>query len=94
MFLGPAFQFEDVISYDTIPNSYHVVQGSEKLIALQNRIKGKRLGLGLSFTSDTRDNIINPSTGHFLQLSFLTHFKLFGSDYEYSSSRIENHKIH
>ncbi len=89
LFFGPTVNIENVLDYDPIPNSFQILQGAEKLNRLQSRIVGKRVGLGLLLTSDTRDKIINSRRGHFLQLSFLANSKIFGSDFEYHASRVE-----
>lgn len=89
LFFGPSVNIENVISYDTVPNFFRIIENAGKLGRLQNRIEGKRIGLGLMFTSDTRDQVINTRTGHFFQASFLANSKIFGSDFDYHASRIE-----
>ncbi len=89
LFLGPSVNVENVARYDTVPNSFQIIQSTEKLDRLQNRTEGMRVGIGLTFTSDTRDHVINSRTGHFLQASFLVNSKIFGSDFDYSASRVE-----
>nr|WP_299340899.1 BamA/TamA family outer membrane protein [Allomuricauda sp.] len=89
LFLGFGANIENVSKYDTIPSSFQIIQGAEKLNLLQNRVKGKRIGLGLILTSDTRDQVINARKGHFIRLSFLANSKIFGSDFEYHASRVE-----
>ncbi len=89
VFLGPSTSVENVLKYDTIPSSFQILQGAEKLNRLQNRNEGTRVGVGFTATLDTRDKVINPRSGHFLEVSLLTHSKFFGSDFDYQASRIE-----
>ncbi len=88
-FLGPMVQMENVISYDTVPGSFQIINGETQLHQLQNRLEGWRVALGLSFTIDTRDRVINPRRGHLINLSQLIYSQAFGSDYEYSATRME-----
>ena len=89
LFFGPSVKIEDVIKYDTIPNSFEVLQDARKIDRLQNRTEGRRVGVGFTVTHDTRDQVINSRTGHFFESSFLLHSKIFASDFEYVAIRTE-----
>ena len=89
VFLGPSIQIENILAYDTIPDSFRIIQEAKRLNYFQNRIEGKRIGFGVTLTFDTRDQIINTRSGHFLRFSNLINSKIFGSDFEYNTMRVE-----
>lgn len=83
-YIGPQVRFQS--AYDIKP---------EKVGGLfeQGLVPGgdgfNATGIGLNFTYDTRDNVLYPFEGHYLQLSNHNYLNFFGSDMQFSNLKFD-----
>lgn len=87
LFIGPQYRFNYL---------YDIEYDPEFLTADVSRIAGgagTNSGLGFSVIYDTRDNVLNASTGEFLQFSTFFHGKTLGGDFNFNRYTIDLRKF-
>ena len=87
-YLGMQGHLEYLYNLKPIADNYYLInEGSANLLDFP--VEGLRIGLGINALYDSRDNIINPLRGSYVEFSnhFFSHH--FGSDFDYSSFRLD-----
>lgn len=80
--MGLNVNTEYLFNYKVLADSIHYFAGEQEINTTP--VTGLRSGLGLAATYDTRDNIVNPLKGTFVNFQSLFYNKVFASDYDYS----------
>ena len=88
LYVGLQSDLEYLFKYDELPYQYSY------LTADSNKIKdvpvaGLRSGIGFQILYDTRDNLINPLKGTFIEFNDRYYAKWLGSDYTFSYYSLE-----
>lgn len=86
LYLGLQGDLESLhrLKYD---DSYPLDDASHQLLDFP--VKGLRVGLGLNALYDSRDNILNPLSGTYLEFSNYFYHHALGSEFDFSSFRLD-----
>ena len=88
LYVGPSLEVEYVFRSRPIPDSYEFLNAdSVRITGLP--VEGWRNGLGVQLLLDSRDNVLNPLRGTYLEYSSTLFGSFLGSDYGYNSHRID-----
>lgn len=92
IYAGLRFDIEYGYNLKYKQDSFAIINGASGLQLLQNSNKGLRSGVGLALVYDSRDNILNPRTGSFIDYSTIFYGKFIGSKYAYTFTRLDARK--
>ncbi|MCB9080919.1 MAG: BamA/TamA family outer membrane protein [Lewinellaceae bacterium] len=88
LYIGLQGDLESLYRLRTIPKEFQVIQDDADALWV-SPIKGTRVGLGLNMLYDSRNNIINPLSGTYIEFSNFFYQPFLGSDFTFSSFRLE-----
>ncbi len=91
-YAGILFDIEDQFNLETLPDAFTVLNQNNELALLQANTLGFRSGAGFNFIWDSRDNLLNAREGSYLDLGMVFYGGFLGSDYNYSSYRLDARK--
>ncbi len=91
LYLGGQFDFETLYGEKALPDSYRFLNADSTSI-IDLPVAGIRSGLGLQVLWDTRDYVLNPLKGTYLEFSTLHNLPAFGSDFTYHSFQVDARK--
>ena len=83
---------EYVWNFEELADSLKIYNGEEDILLLEDHLMGLRTGLGLSMVWDSRDYLLNSTTGSFMYLNALFFGPYVGSEYRYSSFLLDARK--
>jgi len=84
--------FEYVWNFEELADSLNIYNGEEEIQILEDRFLGLRSGLGLSLVWDTRDYLLNSTSGSYVIFNSLFFGPYVGSKYTYSSFSLDSRK--
>lgn len=87
-YLGLQGDLESLYRLKSIPDKAYPLN-EESRVALDFPVKGLRVGLGLNMLYDSRDNILNPLSGTYIEFSNYFYNHIFGSAFDFSSFRLD-----
>ncbi|MEM6261615.1 MAG: BamA/TamA family outer membrane protein [Bacteroidota bacterium] len=90
---GLQAEFETQYDYQEVPDQLGYPEGSDSVELASIPVMGTRMGIGINLLYDSRDNILNPLNGSYLEFSNHFFTDLLGSDFTYSSYRIDIRKF-
>ncbi|MEO1051990.1 MAG: BamA/TamA family outer membrane protein [Bacteroidota bacterium] len=91
---GIRLEIEDQYSFEVLPDSVQILNQAAEIDLLSANTTGLRSGMGLALLWDSRDNILNPRRGSFIDFN-LSHFGGYlGSDYKYTNLLIDGRKYY
>ncbi len=88
-YVGLNADVEYVWNFEELADSINILKREANILLLQDNTLGLRSGMGFNIVWDSRDNILNSSSGSFVYLSTLFFGKYLGSDYRYISTRLD-----
>ena len=92
LYAGVMANIEYQTNYETLPDDFVIVNSGGILDDPEPFINGFRAGLGLNIIWDSRDNLLNPRTGSYLEFMNQFYGETLGSDFTYSSYRLDLRK--
>lgn len=88
LYVGVQSDLEYLFKYDELPEQYHFLNAdSNKIRDLP--VAGLRSGVGFQVLYDTRDNLINPRKGSFVEFNARHYADWLGSDFTFSYYSLE-----
>lgn len=90
---GFSAEFENVWNYEQLADSVNIVEGAQEIALLEAHTLGLRSGLGLSFIWDSRDYLLNSSSGSYLFVEAMVYGPYIGSEYTYTSLLFDARKF-
>jgi outer membrane protein assembly factor BamA len=85
LYVGVQAELEYLYDLKPIPDAYGFQNAETEAMFETLPVEGFRSGIGLQVLYDTRDYILNPIKGHFVQLSNYNYTHLMGSEFDFSS---------
>ncbi len=91
LYLGLQGDMEYLYNLKPTGDSYFPLdEESERLLDFP--VDGLRVGIGLNLLHDSRDNILNPLTGTYVEVSNHFYSTIFGSDFDFSNIRLDGRR--
>jgi outer membrane protein assembly factor BamA len=87
-YIGPRFELENLDRFSIIPEEVTFLNADSSSIT-GVPMEGLRSGLGLQLLLDTRDYILNPIRGTFIEANTQHFFPWLGSDYVYHNFQLD-----
>lgn len=91
LYLGVQGQLETLYRLRPLPDQYEIISEDPTLLT-GLPVDGWRSGLGLQMLYDTRDYVLNPIKGTFLEVNTLHFMSWLGSDYPYHHFEVDARK--
>ncbi len=88
LYLGLQAEVETLYRLRTLPDAYAFLNADSTAIT-ELPVDGLRSGIGLQLLYDTRDYVLNPLRGTFVELNNLHFVKWLGSDFVFHSFRLD-----
>ena len=83
-YLGLQLDLDYLYRMKLIPDDHYFIPASSSSL-LRYPVEALNVGLGINALYDSRDNIINPRTGTYIEFSNHFYSSIFGSEYNFSS---------
>jgi outer membrane protein assembly factor BamA len=87
-FVGANLDIEYLYNVSSLPDHYTFLTPDSGLIA-ELPVKGLRSGIGLQLLYDSRDNVLNPLKGTYVEFSDLHYTRALGGDFDFNSYRLD-----
>ena len=94
LYIGLQADIEHQYKFEVLPDSFQILNQASEVTILNANTLGYRAGFGLNLLWDSRDNILNPRTGSFIEFSNLNYGKFLGSKYSYTSFLLDTRKYY
>jgi len=88
LYIGPRFELENLSRFSILSEKVTFLNAESSGIT-EIPMEGWRSGLGLQLLLDTRDYILNPIRGTFIEASTQHFFRWLGSDYVYHNFQLD-----
>ena len=88
-FAGIFIEMENESGYERVADSISVTDQADEIFITEITNEGFRAGLGANFIYDTRDQLINPLKGTYIDLVGVVYNEIFLSEYDYSYVRLD-----
>ncbi len=89
---GFQWEMEYVWDYKLLGDELQFIEAQDSLAFQQIPVEGLRSGLGLTFLYDSRDYLLNPLKGSYLEMTALYYSPLFGSQYTFGNILLDYRK--
>jgi len=90
---GLIAEFEYQYRFRILADSFEILNQGNEILLLRDNITGFRAGLGYNLIWDSRDMILNPRTGSFIDFSNAFYGGYLGSDYNYITVTLDVRKF-